>query len=82
MKKQKNTRWAIINKIFLDNVIIAALIDFPQVGAGLIGGIVVKQMLSAESMAAYGLAIGTVILRRQDNCPKFRLQMLPLCLYL
>ena len=54
--KRPNNRWAIVDRMFLDNFMVAALIELSYVGAGLIDGIVVSRMLPDGAMAAFGVA--------------------------
>ena len=57
MRNKKNfNRWNIINKIFMDNFLAASFIELSAVGSVLIDGIVVSRMMSAEAMAAFGIA--------------------------
>ena len=52
----KNNRWAITDKIFMDNFLAAAFVEFSTVSSTIIDGIVISRMLPGGSMAAYGIA--------------------------
>ena len=52
----RSNRWAINDKVFMDNFIVLALIELSFVGASLIDGIVVSRFLEEDAMAAYGIA--------------------------
>ena len=56
MNKTRNDRWSLVNKVFLDNFLVSALMELSSVGAGFVDGVVISRMLPAKSMAAYGIA--------------------------
>ncbi len=53
--KNKQNRWAITDRMFLSLFLTGAVIEFSQVGAGFIDGLVISRFLGAEEMAAEGI---------------------------
>lgn len=56
MKHKNKRRWSISNKVFLDNFWIAVLMELSAVLSALIDGMLTSRMLSADAMAAFGIA--------------------------
>lgn len=56
MPAKQSNRWSIIRKMFMQNYVIACLIELSNVGAGLIDGIIASRMLGGSAMAAFGIA--------------------------
>lgn len=48
-------RWAITDRMFLSLFLTGAIIEFSQVGAGFIDGIIISRFLGREAMAAEGI---------------------------
>lgn len=55
-RKKSSRRWAITDKMFFSLFLTGALIEFSQVGAGFIDGLIVSRYLGQDAMAAYGIA--------------------------
>ena len=53
--KKNNSRWAITNRMFFSLFLTGAIIEFSQVGSGLIDGLVISRFLGSEEMAAEGI---------------------------
>lgn len=53
--KKNNRRWAITDKMFFSLFLTGAIIEFSQVGAGFIDGLVISRFLGSEAMAAQGI---------------------------
>ena len=53
--KKNNRRWSITNKMFLSLFLTGSIIEFSQVGAGFIDGLVISRFLGPEAMAAEGI---------------------------
>ena len=53
--KKKGQRWAVTDKMFLSLFLTGSIIEFSQVGAGFIDGLVISRFLGAEEMAAEGI---------------------------
>ena len=51
-----NNRWAITNKMFLSLLLTGAVVEFSNVGAGFIDGLVISRYLGEDAMAASGIA--------------------------
>ena len=56
LKGKNSDRWKVLNQSFYSMFITFSLIELTHVGAGLIDGLVVSNFLSAQSMAAAGVA--------------------------
>ena len=56
MRLENKRRWSISNKIFLDNFWVAVLMELSAVLSSLIDGLLTSRMLSADAMAAFGIA--------------------------
>lgn len=52
---KENNRWAITDKLFFSLFMTGAIIEFSQVGAGVIDGLVISRFLGSYAMAAEGL---------------------------
>ena len=48
-------RWAVTEKMFMNLFATGTIIEFSQVGAGFIDGIIISRFLGAEAMAAEGI---------------------------
>jgi len=55
MARTKNKRWELLDKAFISAAITVALVEFSQVGSGLIDGIMTSRMLGSDAMAAVGI---------------------------
>lgn len=55
--KNKSHRWAITDKMFLSLFITGAIIEFSQVGAAFIDGLMISRFLGPLEMAAQGIAL-------------------------
>lgn len=55
-RKNAVTRWKVVDNMFLSLLITGAIIEFSQVGAAFIDGIVISRFLGPEAMAANGIA--------------------------
>lgn len=53
--KKKDNRWAITSKMFFSLFLTGSIIEFSQVGSGLIDGLVISRFLGPEAMAAEGI---------------------------
>lgn len=53
--KKKSRRWAITDKMFFSLFITGAIIEFSQVGAGFVDGLVISRCLGSDAMAAEGI---------------------------
>ena len=53
--KKKTRRWAITDKMFFSLFLTGSIIEFSQVGAGFIDGLVISRFLGSEAMAAEGI---------------------------
>ena len=53
--KKNNGRWAITDKMFFSLFLTGAIIEFSQVGAGFIDGLIISRFLGPEAMAAEGI---------------------------
>ena len=49
------SRWAITDRMFFSLFVTGSIIEFSQVGSGLIDGLVISRFLGAEAMAAEGI---------------------------
>jgi len=54
--RERNKRWQLLNKAFISTAATVALIEFSQVGTGLVDGVITSVMLGSEAMAAEGIA--------------------------
>lgn len=54
--ESKSNRWLVLDQSFFAMFITFSLIELANVGAGLIDGLIVSNFLSAEAMAAAGIA--------------------------
>ena len=52
----KHERWAITDKMFFSLFLTGAIIEFSQVGAGFIDGLIISRFLGANAIAAEGIA--------------------------
>lgn len=52
----KNTRWNIVDNMFVSLLITGAIIEVADVGAGFIDGLVIARFLGPDAMAAEGIA--------------------------
>ena len=52
----KIVRWSVVNKMFSSLVFAGMIIEFSQVGAGFIDGLIISRFLGSEMMAAEGIA--------------------------
>ena len=50
------SRWAITDKMFLSLMITGAIVEFSEVGAGFIDGLIISRFIGADAMAAQGIA--------------------------
>ena len=55
-KRNKSDRWKVLDQSFFSIFITFSLIELTNTGAGLIDGLIVSNLLNAESMAAAGIA--------------------------
>ena len=55
-KSRRTNKWKVLDQSFFSIFITFSLIELTHVGAGLIDGLIVSRFLSAESMAAVGIA--------------------------
>lgn len=55
LPKKKNLRWTITDKTFFSLFLTGSIIEFSQVGAGFIDGLVISRCLGSEAMAAEGI---------------------------
>ncbi len=55
MFKKKSQRWEITDRMFLSLFLTGSIIEFSQVGAGFIDGLVISRFLGPEAMAAEGI---------------------------
>ena len=55
MRLRKKRQTNILNKAFYSTVLTVALIEFSQVGAGLVDGAITSRMLGTDAMAAVGI---------------------------
>lgn len=53
--KKINHRWAITDKMFFSLFLTGTIIEFSQVGAGFIDGLIISRFLGSEAMAAQGI---------------------------
>lgn len=53
--KKNSGRWAITDKMFFSLFLTGSIIEFSQVGAGFIDGLIVSRFLGPEAMAAQGI---------------------------
>ena len=53
--QRKNNRWAITDRMFFSLFLTGAIIEFSQVGAGFIDGLVISRFLGSDAMAAEGI---------------------------
>lgn len=53
--KKKNHRWMITGRMFFSLFLTGSIIEFSQVGSGLIDGLVISRFLGSEAMAAEGI---------------------------
>lgn len=54
-KRVKSTRWKLADSMFLSLFITGTVIEFSQVGSGLIDGLIISRYLGAQEMAAEGI---------------------------
>lgn len=52
----KSARWSVVNKMFSSLAFAGMIIEFSQVGAGFIDGLIISRFLGSEMMAAEGIA--------------------------
>ena len=59
MIRKVNTRqrWRILNRMIMNTFITVAVIEFSQVGAGFIDGVIVSRFFGADEIAAVGIAL-------------------------
>ena len=55
-KKTRNNRWEIADKMFFSLLLTGSVIEFSQVGAGFVDGLVISRFLGPDAMAASGIA--------------------------
>ncbi len=55
-KKIKSTRWKLVDNMFRSLLFTGAVIEFSQVGAAFIDGIIISRFLGPEAMAGEGIA--------------------------
>ncbi len=53
--KKNSERWAITDKMFFSLFLTGSIIEFSQVGAGFIDGLIISRFLGPEAMAAQGI---------------------------
>ena len=53
--KKKNSRWELTEKMFFSLFVTGSLIEFSQVGAGFVDGLVISRFLGPTEMAAEGI---------------------------
>lgn len=56
LSSRKTKRWAITEKMFFSLLLTGSIIEFSQVGAGFIDGLVISRFLGTDAMAASGIA--------------------------
>ena len=54
--RKTSNRWGITDRMFFSLFLTGALIEFSQVGAGFIDGLIVSRYLGQDAMAAFGIA--------------------------
>ncbi len=55
LSKSKSKRWEIVDKMFISLFLTGVLMEFSDVGAGFIDGLIISRNLGAEAMAAEGI---------------------------
>lgn len=53
---KKDNRWAITDKMFRSLMITGSIVEFSEVGAGFIDGLIISRFIGSEAMAAQGIA--------------------------
>ena len=55
LQLKKINRWSVTDKMFMSLFVTGTIIEFSQVGAGFVDGLVISRFLGAEAMAAEGI---------------------------
>lgn len=55
LSRNKSNRWGIVDKMFISLFLTGILMEFSDVGAGFVDGLIISRNLGAEAMAAEGI---------------------------